>query len=514
MTDNPSNDPPSEAEHEPALSRDIGLLQAASLNVANMVGVGPFITIPLFVASMGGPQALVGWVVAAVLVLCDGLVWSELGAALPGSGGSYHFLQVIYGRYRGGRLIAFLFIWQFLISGTLELASGYIGAADYLSYAVREQVPAIDATLAEWELIQPDGTWLTQNVTGRNICAALAAIAVSISLCRHIRSLAWVAVVLCAGTLVTTLIVIVAGLANFDASLLAFPPDAFRADSRFFGGLGGAMLIAIYDYLGYYNVCHMGDEVKQPEKVIPQAVILSVLVVAAIYLCMNIAILGVVPTEQLMKSKNIAADFMEILFGRRVAIGFTFFIIWAALASVFVMTLGYSRILYAAAQRRLLPRVRLLASARSLSDGRAAVARRAHRCLLFPEATDRDRSRRDRANLYPVPGADSGAAPAAHHPPRREVALPHAPLSTAELDRRCRLGVFACRTAPVPTPCPVRARIRRNRLPAVARLPTRRRRPASNPCRRAGLVRRASQNASILVHLPARRAPKPGAPGA
>ena len=129
----PRADPPD--GHAP-LARGIGLVQATSLNVANMVGVGPFITIPLFVAAMGGPQALVGWIVAAVLVLCDGLVWSELGAALPGSGGTYHFLREIYGRYRGGRLIAFLFIWQFLISGTLELASGYIGAAGYLAYAV------------------------------------------------------------------------------------------------------------------------------------------------------------------------------------------------------------------------------------------------------------------------------------------------------------------------------------------------------------------------------------------
>jgi amino acid transporter len=323
------------AGSEPGLARGIGLVQAASLNVANMVGVGPFITIPLFVASMGGPQALVGWVVAAILVLCDGLVWSELGAALPGSGGTYHFLREIYGRYRGGRLIAFLFIWQFLISGTLELASGYIGAAGYLGYAL----PGLESRLAQWRI--PGGL---------STCAAVAAIAVSVLLCRHIRSLAALAVILCAGTLVTTAIVIVAGLANFDASLLTLPRDAFRMDTAWFGGLGGAMLIAIYDYLGYYNVCHLGDEVIHPEKTIPRAVILSVLIVAAIYLTMNVAMMGVVPWQQIMASKNIAADFMEILYGRNVAVGFSYFIIWTALASVFVMTLGYSRILYAAAR--------------------------------------------------------------------------------------------------------------------------------------------------------------------
>lgn len=347
---------PSPAGDDPQpekLVRGIGLMQATSLNVANMVGVGPFITIPLFVASMGGPQALVGWVIAAVLVLCDGLVWSELGAAMPGSGGTYHFLREIYGRYRGGRLIAFLFIWQFMISGTLELASGYIGAAGYLSYAIEglsSGERGIDVSIFEWQTLDAEGKEVTHRITWLMVTAAAAAIAISASLCRNIRSLASLAVILCAGTLITTSIVIVAGILNFDASLIKFPPDAFRLDSAFAAGLSGAMLIAIYDYLGYYNVCHMGDEVVAPEKTIPRAVMISVVVVAAIYMTMNIAIMGVVPTERLMASKNIAADFMEILYGHNVAIGFSFFIIWAALASVFVMTLGYSRILYAAAR--------------------------------------------------------------------------------------------------------------------------------------------------------------------
>ncbi|MBI3838706.1 MAG: APC family permease [Planctomycetia bacterium] len=331
---------PRSPDHDPApprgeLALGIGWVQATSLNVANMVGVGPFITIPLFVAAMGGPQALVGWIAAAVLVLCDGLVWSELGAALPGSGGTYHFLRQIYGRYRGGRLIAFLFIWQFLISGTLELASGYIGGTNYLAYAL----PNLKTTLGDWGIPR-----------GLSVCAALAALVVSLSLCRHIRSLAWLAVLLCAGTLITLLTVIIAGLANFNTSLLEFPPDAFRLDQAFFKGLGGAMLIAIYDYFGYYNVCHLGDEVIEPEKTIPRAVMLSVVVVAALYLTMNLAIIAVVPWREAMKSENIAADFMETLFGRKVAVGFTAMILWTTVASTFVMTLGYSRILYAAAR--------------------------------------------------------------------------------------------------------------------------------------------------------------------
>lgn len=317
------------------LARGIGLTQATALNVANMVGVGPFITIPIFIAQMGGPQALVGWIAGAILVLCDGLVWSELGAALPGSGGTYHFLREIYGRYPLGRLIAFLFIWQFIISGTLELASGYIGGSDYLAYALpdlRDALPIFGAPRA------------------LSLCAAVAALVVAATLFRHISSLAWLAVVLCAGTLITLLAVVISGVIHFNAELLEFPSDAFQIDSRFVKGLGGAMLIAVYDYFGYYNVCHLGDEVVKPERTIPLAVIWSVVVVAVLYLTMNLAIIGVVPWQEAMQSKNIAATFMETLYGKRVAIAFTVLILWTTVASTFVMTLGYSRILYAAAR--------------------------------------------------------------------------------------------------------------------------------------------------------------------
>lgn len=316
------------------MQRGLGLVQATALNVANMVGIGPFITIPLFIKAMGGPQALVAWVAAAVLVLCDGLVWSELGAALPGSGGTYHFLREIFGRYRWGRLLPFLFIWQFLISGTLEMASGYIGAIDYLRYMLPADVFPDDSSRS---LVL-------------HAVAAACALFVTAALCRNIHSIGWIGVVLCAGTLVTVLTVIIAGLTHFNAELLTLPPDAFRADTDFAGGLGAAMLIAIYDYLGYYNICHLGDEVREPGRTIPRAVMISVVIVATVYLTMNISIIAVVPWQEAQESRNIAALFMERLFGRGVAVAFTGLILWTVLACMFAITLGYSRIPFAAAR--------------------------------------------------------------------------------------------------------------------------------------------------------------------
>lgn len=342
MNDTPRSDDPTDPAAPGAappsaagMERGLGLLQSTALNISNMVGAGPFITIPLFIAAMGGPQAMIAWVIAAVLVLCDGMVWSELGAALPGSGGTYNFFREIYGRYRWGRIMPFLFIWQFLASGTLEMASGYVGAVDYIKYAL----PGLEPAFRRWRV--PGGT---------DVVAALLCVGVGLLLSRRVRQAGWLAVVLMVGTLATVSAIVVAGLAHFDRSLLTMPPGAFDLSPAWFGGLAAAMQIAIYDYLGYYNVCHLGDEVRHPARTIPRAVVISIVAIVAIYLTMNLAIIGVVPWQEAKESKNIAATFMERLFGRDVAVAFTAMIVWTALASVFAGTLGYSRIPYAAAR--------------------------------------------------------------------------------------------------------------------------------------------------------------------
>jgi amino acid transporter len=313
------------------LVRGLGLTQATALNVTNMVGVGPFITIPLFLSAMHGPQALVAFPAAALLVLCDGLIWSELGAALPASGGTYHFLREIFGRYRWGRLLPFLFIWQFLVSGSLELASGYIGGCAYLGYAFPQ--------LAH-----------SANGSGLKFLAAAAAVVVTTALCRPVRVAGWLSVVLCAGTLTALLMVVAVGLPRFDAAVLAPTPGAFDLSWAWLVGFGAAMRVAIYDYLGYYNICHLGDEVREPARTIPRAVIASVLIVTVLYLAMNSTIISVVGWERASRSEHVVSEFMEATLGRGAALAFTALVVWTALAGVFAMTLGYSRIAYAAAR--------------------------------------------------------------------------------------------------------------------------------------------------------------------
>jgi amino acid transporter len=316
--------------------RQLGLLQATALNMINMIGVGPFITIPLLMSALGGPQAMLGWIVALVIVITDGMVWSELGAAMPASGGSFGYLREAFGPATFGRLMAFLFVWQFILSGPLEIASGYIGFASYAGYLW----PALGTS-----------PWL------------LAAVAASVGLLniallyRRLSTISMLTVGLWIGVLLATGAVIAAGASHFSARVaFDFPPHAFGFSLGFVAGLGAATRIGIYDYLGYYNVCYLGDEVRDPGRVIPRSILLSTLAVAVIYVAMNLSIVGVVswrdfvPASAHPEAGFLVSVFMERLYGSRVASAFTLLVLWTAFASVFALLLGYSRVPFAAAR--------------------------------------------------------------------------------------------------------------------------------------------------------------------
>jgi amino acid transporter len=323
----------SSQEKGPHLLRRFGLLEATALNMSNMIGIGPFITIPLLMSALGGPQAMVGWLIAVIIAIPDGMVWSELGAAMPGSGGTYHYLREGYGRETFGRMMAFLFIWQFILSGPLEIASGYIGFSQYVGYV--------------WRGITPTETLLVAIVIGIINIALLY---------RRISFIGKVTVGLWVGTLLTSAVVIVTGIIHFNPRLaFDFPPGAFNFSLGFLFGLGAAARIGVYDYLGYYDICYIGEEVKNPGRVIPRSIIISVVAVALIYFAINLSIIGVVswrefvPAETKPDSSFVVSIFMEKIYGGRIATIFTAMVLWTAFGSVFALLLGYSRIPYAAA---------------------------------------------------------------------------------------------------------------------------------------------------------------------
>jgi amino acid transporter len=327
-------------DEKPHLLRRLGLVQATALNMSNMIGVGPFITIPALIGSIngGGPQSMLGWIVGLMIALPDGLIWAELGAAMPGSGGSYVYLREGFGREKWGRLMAFLFIWQFILSGPLEIGTGFIGLKQYLRFFI----PGATGSQSD--------TWLQIITVGLGLLAIVL-------LYRKITSIGKITIALWLGVLLTTGAVIFGGVGHFNPKIaFDFPPHAFDFSLGFVFGLGAAAQIGIYDYLGYYDICYVGDEVKDPGKVIPRSIIISLLAVAVIYMAMNFSIIGVVPwrefavTDPNTDAPPIASIFMQRLYGSKTAAVFTVMVLWTSFASVFALVLGYSRIPYAAAR--------------------------------------------------------------------------------------------------------------------------------------------------------------------
>ena len=312
---------------EDKLERGLGLSEAVALNMNAMVGIGPFIVIPLVIQAMGGPQCLLAWVAGAVLSLVDGAVWSELGAAMPRSGGTYAFLREAYGPGRGGRLMSFLYIWQTLIQAPLVVASGAIGFSQYLTYLV---------PLGKYE---------------QKAVSALLVLLLIVLLYRRISAVGLISKFLWFGVVGTMLWMIWGGVTHFSAKMaFDFPPGAWNWSWLFFAGLGSASVNTVYTYLGYYHICNLGAEIRQPERVIPQTILISIAGIAVLYLAMQTSILGVVPWREAQHSQFIVSLFVERLYGTRAATFATIMILWIAFASLFTTLLSYSRVPFAAAE--------------------------------------------------------------------------------------------------------------------------------------------------------------------
>ena len=292
-----------------------------------MIGVGPFLTIPLALAAMGGPQAMLGWILGAFVSLCDGMVWSELGSAMPFEGGPYHYLLEAFGPRSYGRLFSFLFLWQAIVLGPISIAGGAVGFAQYAGY-------------------------LLPNLHQGGAVAIAAAVCLvnTALLYRNIRSIALMSIGTAVIVLGATAWIIFTGVTHFHPAMaFDFPQHAFHLNHAFFVGLGASTLIAMYDYGGYYNVCLIGAEVSTPKKTIPRSILFSIVLIAVIYLVMNISIIGVLPWREAMRSQAIIADFMVRVYGSPGGTSITVLILIASFGSVFAILLGYSRIPYAAA---------------------------------------------------------------------------------------------------------------------------------------------------------------------
>jgi len=308
------------------LSRSLSLSQATAINMIDMVGIGPFITMPLVIGAMNGSACLIAWLLGALLAFCDGFVWAELGAKWPEAGGSYIFLKKLFGEKKWGSLFSFLYIWQTTIQAPLVIASGAIGFAEYFSYLL--PISHIQHMIISGGLV----------------------ILVAALLYRRISDIGKISVALWAGVIITILWMIAGGAWHFNFHrAFDFSSSNIGFSTVFFAVLGQSTVRTIYCYLGYYNVCHLGSEIKNPEKNIPRSIFISIAGITLLYLLMQISVLGVIPWQEAKGSSFVVSLFFERVFGSVAANIATVLILWIALASLFSLTLGYSRIPYAAA---------------------------------------------------------------------------------------------------------------------------------------------------------------------
>jgi amino acid transporter len=314
--------------------RSIGLLQATAINMTQMCGIGPFITIPVMVAALGGPQAILGWIAGAILALADGLIWAELGAAMPGAGGTYLYLREAF-QYRSGRLMPFLFIWTAMLSIPLIMSTGVIGLVQYLGFLL------------------PGMNWLDIH-----LISILVVVIVVFALYRRIESIGLLSTLLWIIMIISVGLVIIASFTHFSPHLaFTYPAGAFSLNGHFFIGLGAGLLIGIYDYLGYNTTAYMGGEIRNPGRVLPLSIIFSILGMMVLYLAMNIGVVGVVPWQAVASSSSVASLVLEHTWGHGLADVVTVLILITAFASVFAGLLGGSRVPYNAARDGLFLRI-------------------------------------------------------------------------------------------------------------------------------------------------------------
>jgi amino acid transporter len=310
-------------------SRRMGIFGACTSNMLNMIGVGPFLSIPLVLVAVHGSKVLLAWTLGAAISLCDGLVWAELGSAMPCSGGPYFYLRHAFGAQSYGRAASFLVLWSSVLTAPLLIASGAVGFSQYFHYL--------------WPALHDAG-----------LCALAMAVCLInvVLLYRKITTISAISIGLWFLVIGTIVWIIIGGAEHIPSALRGQISGGYPVlDGAFWKGVGAATLIAVYDYAGYYNVCLIGGELKRPERTIPHSIIVSILLVAILYIAMNLAILGVLPVQQSMHSSAIVADYMQAVYTVKYARVADVLILVASFASVFAILLGYSRIPFAAARQ-------------------------------------------------------------------------------------------------------------------------------------------------------------------
>ena len=304
----------------------LSLLQATAINMIDMVGIGPFVVMPFVVAQFRDGLFIWAWIFGSITALIDGMIWSELGARFPMAGGTYNFHRIAFGE-KGGRFMSFLFVWQTSIQAPLVIASAAIGFSEHLVYLV------------------PLGE------VAQKAVSALLVVLACILLYRRIETVGRISVIFGSLVILTIGWIIFSGFTHQQHTVPLLPANSHSFFSLvFWAAIGHASVKTVYSYLGYYNVCHLGGEIRNPQKNIPRSIFISIAGITVLYLLMNLSVMSVMPWQQIpADEKHLVSIFMERVYGVAAARVVTVLILCVAFSSLFAVILGYSRVPYAAA---------------------------------------------------------------------------------------------------------------------------------------------------------------------
>lgn len=337
----------------PQLVRGLTLFPAIAITMVDMVGTGPFTTLPNMVQAMGGTQAVFGWIAGAIMAFADGLIWAELGAAMPRAGGTYEYVKQIYGPERLGRVLSFLFVFQLIFSAPISAATGCIGFAGNAVFVFPALAHVLWSKVVHFSLL--GDVALKIEISGATLLAMAVAAFATFLIYRRISGIGRISKYMWVGAIGTLGFAIWMGFTHFN-SAQAFPPGWAAPHAGFTSALSAGLLIALYDYWGYYNICFLGEEVVDPTRTIPRAMLISIVSVAVLYIAMNVSMVGVVSHASFInaaehtQANHIFPDAASMIYGPAAGRLIAILIMWTAFASVFALLAGYSRIPFAAAR--------------------------------------------------------------------------------------------------------------------------------------------------------------------
>lgn len=313
----------------PVLRRDLGLRHATVLNMIDMVGIGPFTALPIILIAFPGKFSLIPWCIGAIISLLDGFIWSELGSAWPKAGGSYIFLQELF-KGKTGKVLSFLYIVQTSFHTPLVVTSACLGFINYFSYI-------LPLTFVQGKVVM--------------ICVVIVTIFLLYRNIINVGKIGFMLSIIVIGMLLWT---IVTGILAFDTSI--FQINSLQNNSlssisgiSFWMVTGMYTTKSIYAYLGYYNVCHIGSEIKQPGKNIPKSIFISIAGIAVLYISMQLVMAGAIKQNEIVNENvPLVSLLFEHVYGKNFGIIASVLLLIVAASSLFALLLGYTRIIYAA----------------------------------------------------------------------------------------------------------------------------------------------------------------------